>query len=287
MKMSENNTQLKLINNQTFEGERPLFKSSFIELQNCEFSVGESAIKESHNIKASECTFSSKYLFWHDNNLAIDKSYFSEGGRASIWYSQGITLTDSKVDAPKIFRDAQNISIQNCELNTDETLWDCVNIDIKHSKFTGDYLLLHSSNITLENFTLDGNYSFQHTKNMTIKNAKIKSKDAFWNSENVTVYDSVIEGEYLGWYAKNLKLVNCTIKGTQALCYMDNLVMENCEMIDTDLVFEYSSLHVDIKNSIDSVKNPLRGSIKAKEIKELILDDERVEHENLNIEVAK
>ncbi len=150
-------------------------------------------------------------------------------------------------------------------------------------QFKGDYLLFHSSNIDIENFTLDGNYSFQHTKNMKLKNIEIKSKDAFWNSENVTVYDSIINGEYLGWYSKNLKFVNCKIAGTQPLCYAKNLILENCEMLNTDLAFEYSTLNAQVTTSILSVKNPISGTIEAKEIKNLILDDEKVDLKNLKI----
>lgn len=280
----QNNNQSKLIKNQSFTGERPLFKVSCIDLQNCHFSDGESALKVSNSINVDNCTLASKYLFWHDDNLKIKNSRFLEGGRASIWYSSNILLEDSIVEAPKIFRDAKNITVHNSTIkNSNETLWDCQNVTIKNSHFEGDYLLLHSSDIEIENFTLDGNYSFQHVKNLSIKNANIKSKDAFWNTENVTVYDSVIEGEYLGWYSKNLKFINCKFIGTQPLCYIEDLVMQNCEMVETDLAFEYSSLHVEVTTSIDSVKNPKKGIINAKEIKHLILDDEYVELKNLEI----
>lgn len=272
-----------IIESKTFEGERPLFKSFFVDLRECKFTVGESALKESKNIKATNCEFSSKYLFWHCDNIKIDNSIFLDGGRASVWYSSNILLENSKVDAPKIFRDAKNIVIKNTDLETNETLWDCKNVKIDNVNFKGDYVLFHSSDIEVENFVLDGNYSFQHTKNMTLKNIEIKSKDAFWNSEDVTVYDSVINGEYLGWYSKNLKFVNCKIMGTQPLCYAENLVLENCEMIDTDLAFEYSTLTADITTSIDSVKNPISGIIKSKGITELILDDERTDLDNMKI----
>jgi hypothetical protein len=271
------------IKKQKFEGERPLFKSSFLHLDDCEFISGESAVKIADNINAKNCKFSSKYLFWHNKNLNIKNSFFYDGARASIWYTNKVVLENCKVDSPKIFRDAKNITIQNTAFNTNETLWDCEDIKIKDVQFKGDYLLFHSSNIDIENFTLDGNYSFQHTKNMKLKNIEIKSKDAFWNSENVTVYDSIINGEYLGWYSKNLKFVNCKIAGTQPLCYAKNLILENCEMLNTDLAFEYSTLNAQVTTSILSVKNPISGTIEAKEIKNLILDDEKVDLKNLKI----
>ena len=93
------------------------------------------------------------------------------------------------------------------------------------------------------------------------KNSKLISKDAFWNCENVTVYDSVIIGEYLGWNSKNFKFVNCTIESNQGLCYIENLKMVNCTLIKTDLAFELSTVECDINSSIDSVKNPISGTI--------------------------
>lgn len=271
------------ISDEKYSGERPLFKSEFLKLNNCQFLQGESALKFANDIVANGCEFSSKYLFWHDKNLVINNSDFYDGARASIWYSDKININDSNINSPKIFRDSKNISIINTFLDTNETLWDCENIYITSCKIKGDYLLFHSQNIFLKDMELDGNYSFQHTKNLTAKNIKIKSKDAFWNSENVTIYDSIIEGEYLGWYSKNLRLVRCKIIGTQPLCYIQNLELVDCEMINTDLAFEYSILVATINSSIDSVKNPIKGTIQANEIKELILDDNIIQKDNLII----
>lgn len=259
--------------NKIFKGERSLYKSSFKEIENCKFEEGESALKFAKKIKMKDCTFSSKYISWHNDDLNIKDSFFDEKARASIWYSNNVKLDDCKVNSPKIFRDAKNIEIKNCDFNTDETLWDCNSVNIKDTRFKGTYLLFHSENIKIEDFELDGNYSFQHTKNLILKNIKIKSKDAFWNSENIVIYDSIIEGEYLGWYSNNLKFINCKIIGTQALCYANNLVLENCEMINTDLAFEDSQVNATITSSIDSIKNPKSGFIKAVRIEELILDE--------------
>lgn len=274
---------MKLIEKGTFEGERPLFKSFNIEIRNSEFLPGESAVKESRNVKVSNCNFSCKYPFWHNRNVEIQDSYFSEGGRAAIWYTSDVIMNNCKVDAPKIFRDAQNITINKTIMNTEETLWDCSNVKISDSEFKGNYLLLHGADIEISNFKLDGNYSFQHVKKGVVRNCIITSKDAFWNTEGITVYDSVLNGEYLGWYSKNLRLVNCKISGTQPLCYAENLVLENCEMIDTDLGFEYSTVHADIINIVDSVKNPISGVIKAKGIRQLILDDPTLNYSNTKI----
>ncbi len=205
---------MKLIENKTFVGERPLYKLRNARVKNSEFLPGESAIKESKHLKVSQCNISSKYPFWHNEDVEIESSYFSDGSRAAIWYSSNIIMNDCRVDAPKIFRDSQGITINKTEMNTNETLWDCSKVKITNSKFRGDYLLLHGANLEINQFSLDGDYSFQHVHIGTFRNCVIKSKDSFWNTKDITVYDSVLEGEYLGWYSKNLRLVNCKIIGT-------------------------------------------------------------------------
>ena len=134
-----------------------------------------------------------------------------------------------------------------------------------------------------EKFNLTGNYAFDGGKNIEIHNAKMLSKDAFWNCENVTVYDSTIIGEYIGWNSKNLTFVNCTIDSLQGFCYIDNLVLNNCKLLNTNLAFEYCTVNAEVISEIDSVKNPISGTIKAKGIINIIIDDPEVDPEKVDI----
>ena len=210
------------------------------------------------------------------DGFTIKNSLFTEGGRAALWYSQNLVMTDPRVEAPKMFREMDGIRLENVQLpNAQETLWHCRNVELINVQIDhADYLFMHGENIKIRNYAQNGNYSFQYCKNVEIRNAVINSKDAFWNTENVTVYDSEINGEYLGWHSKNLRLVNCKISGTQPLCYAHDLMMENCTMADDcDLAFEYSSVQATINSSIRSVKNPRTGSITAESYGEVILDE--------------
>lgn len=272
-----------MINKQIFKGERPLYRISNQEIVECRFENGESAIKEGTNLESLRSSFNSKYPFWHCNDVRIDQSFFDEGGRAAIWYSHHIQLQDSKVIAPKIFRDATYITIDNCEMNTEETLWDCDEVTITNTNFKGNYILFHSKNIVLDHFNLDGNYSFQHCENIKVTNSKIKSKDAFWNAKNILVENCEIDGEYLGWYSENLTLVNCTIRGTQPLSYAENVKLINCKMINTDLSFELSTVDADVTTTILSVKNPKSGRIKAKGIGEFIIEETETDPGNTEL----
>ena len=93
----------------------------------------------------------------------------------------------------------------------------------------------------------------------------------------------MIHGEYLGWNAKNVTLINCTIESEQGMCYMDNLKMENCRLLNTNLAFEYATVDAQIDSKIDSVKNPISGKIRAKQIDEIIFDNPDVKKENTDI----
>lgn len=73
---------MKLIKNAEFGGERPLFESHDLRLENVIIRTGESAIKECSNIEAVDCRFEGNYPFWHvhDSKSTVAIS-MSEGVR--------------------------------------------------------------------------------------------------------------------------------------------------------------------------------------------------------------
>lgn len=267
---------MKTIRNEEFGGERPLYAEHDLRLENVTIHAGESALKECRNIEAFGCRFEGKYPFWETDNFKIKNCLFTEGGRAAIWYSRNMIMEDTLVEAPKMFREMDNMEVRNVKIpNALETLWMCRNVTLRNVEVDkADYLFIHSSDIDIDDYRQNGNYSFQYCRNVVIKNAVIYSKDAFWNTDNVTIFDSYVTGEYLGWYSNNLRLVNCRIGGTQALCYAKGLILENCTMDeDADLSFEYSDVQADIKGHVTSIKNPRSGRITADSIGEIIIDE--------------
>lgn len=269
---------MQILQNVEYGGERPLFALRSAELDHVVIHPGESALKHVENITARECLFEGKYPFWHDKHVVLEGGRFSPGARAAIWYADDVRMKHTRIDAPKMFRDMENIDLEQVELSDAmETLWNCRNIKLRHvSADHADYLFMHSANIDIADYVHHGNYAFQYCRNVVIRDAEIHAKDAFWNSEDVTVYDSEIDGEFLGWHTKRLKLVNCRIKGTQPLCYAEDLVLENCTMDpDCDLGFEYSTVNADIRSPVTSIKNPIHGLIRCESLGKLILDEHR------------
>ena len=267
---------MKQISNAEFGGERPLFASHDLRLENVTVRAGESAIKECSNIEAVNCRFEGNYPFWHVHGFSIRNCYFAVGGRSALWYSDHLEMSDTVIDAPKMFREMHDIKLENVTINdADEIFWRCSNIRISNLRLhDGTYPFMFSDNIYVDGLESDSKYVFQYVKNVEIHNARITTKDAFWEVENVTIYDSELNGEYLGWHSRNLRLVNCHISGEQPLCYAHDLVLENCTFDPScDRAFEYSTLKADIRGAITNIKNPMSGSIVADSIGSVTIDE--------------
>lgn len=267
---------MNIIENKSFDGERALYGTHELLIKNCSFdgpADGESAVKESGNIKAEHCFFNLRYPFWHDQKLTITNSEMTSGCRAALWYSNHVNISNTKLHGIKALRECSDVAIQNCDIISPEFGWSVQKICMEDTTAVSEYFMMRSENLTFRQVQLQGKYSFQYIKNAVFEDCVFDTKDAFWHGENITVRNSTIKGQYLAWYSNGLTLINCKIIGTQPFCYCKNLKLINCEMIETDLAFEKSQVEAEIITKIDSVKNPLSGRITAPDIGEVILDD--------------
>ena len=269
---------MKKINQQLLTGERALYQAHDLYITDTIFDDGESPLKHSKNIELYHSMFKWKYPLWYSQDITLRDCSIFEMGRAGIWYTNNISVSDTVIEAPKNFRRCNGVKLENVSFtNAAETLWSCDNVTLKNVTAKGNYFGMNCSDVEVDGLKLVGDYSFDGAKNITVKNSVMLSKDSFWNCDNVTVYDSFVSGEYFGWNSKNITLVNCTIESLQGFCYIENLVMKNCKLVNTTLAFEYSTVDAEIISHIDSVKNPTSGVIKAKSIGELIMEDDKVD----------
>ena len=269
---------MKLYENMAFDEERALYGIRDADIVNCEFSGpadGESALKESADIRVAGSRFLLRYPLWHVAGGTLRDCNMAETCRAAIWYDRDVSLEACSLGGIKALRECDDSTLRKCTVNSAEFGWFCRGASLDDCKVQSEYLFLRSRDLDISRLSLNGKYSFQYVERMTIRDSELVTKDAFWHSRDVTVYDSTIRGEYLGWYSENLRLVHCTIIGTQPFCYAKGLVLEDCEMIDCDLSFERSDVQADVRGSIDSVKNPRSGSITAGSIGNVILDGQR------------
>lgn len=267
---------MDLIKDKEFGGERPLFGIHDTRLVNVTITEGESGIKKCHDIEADHCRFIGKYPWWHVERSVIANCYFETGSRSAIWYSNDMVMSDTVIDAPKLFREMSGLKLVNVQINdADETFWKVDHLTLRDVKLHGGtYPFMFCNHVDVDGLESDSLYVFQYVKDAVIRNAKITTRDSFWETENVTVYDSELNGEFLGWHSRNLKLVNCHITGEQPLCYCQGLVLENCTFgPDCDRMFEETTLVADISGAVTNIKNPTSGRIVADAIGSVTIDE--------------
>jgi len=266
---------MELIKDKTFGGERPLFGIKDTILENVTITDGESGIKCCKDIKADKCRFIGKYPWWHVDGSVITNCLFEPGSRSAIWYSNNMTMRDTVINAPKLFREMRNLTLENVEINdADETFWRINGLKIKNVKLhDGTYPFMFCSNVFVDGLESDSKYVFQYCKHVEVHNAKITTKDSFWECEDVAIYDSELDGEYLAWHSKNVRLVRCHISGEQPLCYSENIILEDCTFdAACDRAFEDSTVEANIKGTITNIKNPRSGHITADHIGSVTID---------------
>lgn len=267
---------MKTIQHQTFDAERALYGSDGILVKDCSFdgpADGESALKECRDVQVEHSFFNLRYPFWHDHGLIIKDSEMTELCRAALWYSDHISIENTKLHGIKALRECKEVEMRGCDVISPEFGWSVHNITMNDCDAESEYFMMRSTGLRFTNVRMKGKYSFQYIENAVFEHCVFDTKDAFWHGKNVIVRDSVVKGEYLAWYCENVTFENCRIIGTQPLCYCKNLKLINCEMIDCDLAFERSQVQAEITTPVISVKNPLAGScIILPEVGEIIRD---------------
>ena len=268
---------MKQIQNQTFDEERALYGSKGILVKDCTFdgpADGESAFKESSDIEVEQCFFNLRYPFWHDHGLSVSSSEMTELCRAALWYSDHISISDSRLHGIKALRECSDVKMKGCDIISPEFGWSVHNIEMNDCDVQSEYFMMRSSELNFHDVRMQGKYSFQYIENAVFESCTFDTKDAFWHAKNIVVKNSVVKGEYLAWYSENITFENCRIIGTQPLCYCKGLKLVNCEMIDADLAFERSDVEAVITTPIISIKNPLSGRISVPAVNEIIRDIE-------------
>lgn len=267
---------METIRNLISDEERALYGSRDLEAVSCRFegpADGESAFKESRNIIARDCFFNLRYPFWHDHGLKIEDCEMTKLCRAALWYSEDVSISNSKLHGIKALRECSRVSMTGCDVDSPEFGWSVTDLKLVDCSITSEYFLMNSRKIVLDKVRLEGKYSFQYTQEGTVSNCFFNTKDAFWHAKNITIRDCTINGEYIGWYSENLTFINCTIKGTQPFCYCRGLKLIDCRMEDCDLAFEKSEAEGVILSDLISIKNFYSGKLTVNSVEEVINDD--------------
>ena len=251
------------IQNQTFDQERALYGKHDLLVRDCSFAGpgdGESAFKECTGIQVEHSFFDLRYPFWHDHGLTIRDCELTDKCRAVLWYSDHITIEDTKLHGIKAMRECADAVVRNCDILSPEFGWNSRHVTMEDCTAVSEYFMMRGADLHFRNVTFQGKYSFQYIENSVFEHCSFDTKDAFWHAKNVVVRDCVVKGEYLAWYCENVTFERCGIIGTQPLCYCEGLTLIDCEMVDCDLAFERSQVQATVTTPVGSIKNPLAGS---------------------------
>ena len=124
----------KVIENQKFPSERALYNLTATLVKNCIFAGeedGESALKESRNIKVSGCLFDLRYPFWHDEGVEAENCAMTELCRAPVWYTRNVTFKNFEINGVKAFRECDNVKLIDCRAKSPELGWCCRRVEIE------------------------------------------------------------------------------------------------------------------------------------------------------------
>ena len=128
-RIAENGGVMINIKEGCFEGERALFSTRGAIIENSMFQNGESPLKESSELVVKGCIFAWKYPLRYCNDVKVENTTLLEGARSGIWYTHGIEITDSVIEAPKTFRRSSGITLRRVNMpKAQETLWHCRDI---------------------------------------------------------------------------------------------------------------------------------------------------------------
>ena len=145
----------KRIEGQTFSEERALYGSRALQVINCAFDGeedGESALKESSDIVVQNTFCNLRYPFWHDHGLAILSCELTEKCRAALWYSEQISIHDSKLHGIKALRECRDVHLDRCEILSAEFGWSSEQVFMENSSAEGEYFMLDPRTIEDDEF---------------------------------------------------------------------------------------------------------------------------------------
>ena len=69
-------------------GERPLYNSQSILINDVVIRMGESALKHSKSVQVENCRIEGMYAFWECEDINCHDTYFASSARACSWYGK-------------------------------------------------------------------------------------------------------------------------------------------------------------------------------------------------------
>ena len=106
---------MKLIKNTEFGGERPLFATHDLRLENVTLHGGTYPFMFSENIFVDGLNSDSKYVFQYCKNVEVHNARILT--KDSFWECENVTIYDSDLDGEYLAWHSKNVRLVNCHLS--------------------------------------------------------------------------------------------------------------------------------------------------------------------------
>ena len=147
------------IQHQTFDQERALYGKHDLLVRDCSFAGpadGESAFKECADIQVEHSFFDLRYPFWHDHGLTIRDCELTDKCRAALWYSDHITIEDTKLHGIKALRECADAVVRNCDILSPEFGWNSRRVTMEDCTAVSEYFMMRGVRSALPQCDLPG-----------------------------------------------------------------------------------------------------------------------------------
>lgn len=225
-----------LVQNSIFAVERPLACADRTVINNCDFDdLTRGALCDASRVVVQHAVFE---------------------GNDTLAAGERIHVHDSEVYGHGFARDTTKIKLTSVSVEGADAFCNC-------------------SRLAAWNLSVAGNGAFRHLSNALICGSIINGDDALAYADNVTLRDCVINGSRIGWRARDLTLINCTLIGAAPLCRAHEVNVIDCRMLLADMAFEYSDVQAAVDGHINSVINPLSGTVIADTVGDVFVGNSR------------
>lgn len=112
----------------TFDEERALYGIHDARIEHCSFegpADGESALKESGDIRVGDSRFLLRYPLWHVDRGVLENCTMTETCRAALWYDRDVSLEGCSLGGIKALRECDRVTLRNCIVNSAGFGWFC------------------------------------------------------------------------------------------------------------------------------------------------------------------
>ena len=161
---------MSIIQDQILSGERPLYGSNDVVLRRVTIGEGESGLKEARHIEIHNCEFEGMYVLWECEDILCCDSHFASSDRAPLWYIKNLCMRDCLMDAPKIIREVDGLTLERLKITDGaEAFWYCRNGQLSDITMEqAEYAFMQSNQLYINNLTLRGKFTFQYARNIEI-----------------------------------------------------------------------------------------------------------------------